>query len=157
MTNDGTDARDAGELSPTIIDATERSPVILHAPHGSTSIPVAFRGDFVIGDAALKRELLALTDHGIDRMVRRALDWCAASAVIAEVSRLVVDVERFPGEEEEMNAVGMGVLYTHGAWREPIREVPDATWAALMAHFERSRSPSRGLSIEPSSSTAVPW
>lgn len=137
MTSDGAEARDARELPPTIIDATDRSPVILHAPHGSTRIPVAFRSDFVIDDAALERELLALTDHGVDRMVRRALDSCAASAVIAEVSRLVVDVERFPSDEEEMNAVGMGVLYTHGAWRERIREVPEATRVALMAHFER--------------------
>ncbi|WP_192575790.1 N-formylglutamate amidohydrolase [Agrococcus sediminis] len=110
--------------------------MILHAPHGSMRIPPAFRGHFVIDDAALERELLALTDHGVDRMVRRALESCDASAVIAGVSRLVVDVERFPGDEEEMNAVGMGVLYTHGAWRERIREVPDEARAELMGHFE---------------------
>ena len=124
-------------MRPTVIDATARSPVILHAPHGSTRIPLAFRGHFVIDDAALERELLALTDHGVDCMVRRALESCDASAVIAEVSRLVVDVERFPSDEEEMNAVGMGVLYTHGAWRDRIREVPDTARAELMGHFER--------------------
>lgn len=130
----------ARELAPTIVDATDRSPVILHAPHGSTRIPPAFRGHFEVDDAALERELLALTDHGVDRMVRRALESCDASAVIAGVSRLVVDVERFPGQEEEMNAVGMGVLYTHGAWRDRIREVPGAARAELMQHFQRYSS-----------------
>lgn len=130
----------ARELEPTVVDATGRSPVILHAPHGSTRIPSPFRDHFTIDDAGLRRELLALTDHAVDRMVRRALESCDASAVIAEVSRLVVDVERFPGDEEQMNAVGMGVLYTHGARRERIREVPEPAQAELMLHFERYSS-----------------
>lgn len=121
--------------APTIIDATDHSPVILHAPHGSTEIPDRWRRHFLVDDAAIDRELLALTDHGVDRMVRGTLEATTASAVIAEVSRLVVDVERFPGDEEEMNAVGMGVLYTHGAWRERIRDVPADDRSALLEHF----------------------
>lgn len=124
-------------MRPTVIDATDRSPVILHAPHGSTFIPAAYRQHFPIDDAALELELLALTDHAVDRMVRRALDDVDASAVSAEVSRLVVDVERLPGDDEEMNAVGMGVLYTHGAWRDRIRVVPDAAQAELLEDFKR--------------------
>ena len=122
-------------MAPTVVDATDVSPVILHAPHGSTRIPAIYRDQFSIDDDALARELLALTDHAVDRMVRGALEVTAASAVIAEVSRLVVDVERFPGDEEEMNAVGMGVLYTHGAWRDGIRTVPEAAGVQLLAHF----------------------
>lgn len=123
-------------MAPEIIDATDRSPVILHAPHGSTRVPSAYRVQFAIDDAALAREVAALTDHAVDRMVRRALESVDASAVITQVSRLVVDVERFPGDDEEMNAVGMGVLYTHGAWRDAIRTVPDAAREELMGHFE---------------------
>lgn len=130
----------ARDLEPTVVDATDRSPVILHAPHGSTRIPSPFRNHFTIDDAGLRRELLALTDHAVDRMVRRALESCDASAVIAEVSRLVVDVERFPGDDEEMNAVGMGVLYTHGARRERIREVPEPARDELLLHFQRYSS-----------------
>lgn len=137
MTNDRADAWLASGMEPEIVDATGRSPVILHAPHGSTRIPSVYRAQFTIDDAALAREVGALTDHAVDRMVRRALDTVDASAVIAQISRLVVDVERFDGDGEEMSAVGMGVLYTHGAWRDRIRELPDAARTELMQHFER--------------------
>lgn len=136
MIDDMTDAGTGSGMVPEIVDATDRSPVILHAPHGSTRIPSNYRAHFTVDDAAVAREVAALTDHAVDRMVRRALETVDASAVIARVSRLVVDVERFDGEAEEMNAVGMGVLYTHGAWQDPIRWAPPSAREELMAHFE---------------------
>ncbi|MGM1028971.1 MAG: N-formylglutamate amidohydrolase [Actinomycetota bacterium] len=136
MIDDMTDAATGSGMAPEIVDATDRSPVILHAPHGSTRFPSNYRAHFTVDDAAVAREVAALTDHAVDRMVRRALETVAASAVIARLSRLVVDAERFDGDGEEMNAVGMGVLYTHGAWRDPIRSVPVGAREELMAHFE---------------------
>lgn len=109
----------------SVHDATPKSAVILHAPHGGTHIPPDARGVFIIGEDALAAELLAMTDHRTDSFVEAALDAEPTSAVINHQSRFIVDVERFPGLEEEMNAVGMGVLYTHGSQRQRIRIVPD--------------------------------
>lgn len=117
-----------------IIDATAVSPVILHAPHGGTLLPTETRDQFRISDAELAAEHLALVDHSTDEMVRQTLTRTEASAVVNKLSRLVVDVERFDGPDEEKNEVGMGVLYTHGHLRQVIRDVP-ADVSALKAFY----------------------
>ncbi|WP_394554572.1 N-formylglutamate amidohydrolase [Agromyces sp. MMS24-JH15] len=137
-----------------VVDATATSPVILHAPHGGRVVPAAFRPAFTITDAALAREHDALVDHFTDRVVVAAIGADAselesfgavgaarsirlpmASAVINGLSRFVVDVERFDDESEEKIAVGQGVLYSHGAWRDPIRVVPRADVESLMEFY----------------------
>ena len=84
--------------------------VIFHVPHSSTVIPPAVRGQFVLNENDLTRELVFMTDH-------LTLDLVAAypghaSIIDAKVSRLVVDVERFANDEQEpMSQRGMGVIY----------------------------------------------
>lgn len=104
----------------TIVDATSDSSVILHAPHGGRAIPQGHRGAFTIDDDEFAVEIEAMTDHATDRIVH-AVD--GVSRVVNGLSRFVVDVERFDDPSEEMNAVGMGVLYTHGSRRQPIRDL----------------------------------
>ena len=51
------------------------------------------------------------------------------------VSRLVVDVERFPDEREEMAAVGMAAVYTHGTRGGRLRADDPVHRAALLARY----------------------
>jgi N-formylglutamate amidohydrolase len=116
-----------------VIDNSARTSVILHAPHGGRHIPPEHVGSYLISLAALEAEKDAMTDHFTDTLVSAVT---GASAVINGMSRFAVDVERFPDESEEMNAVGMGVLYTHGSRRQEIRRVTAADEAPLLAFFD---------------------
>lgn len=115
-----------------MIDNSAVTPVILHAPHGGRTIPAEFLADFLISPAELESEKDLMTDHFTDELVTQIR---GASAVINGLSRLAVDVERFPDDTEEMNAVGMGVLYTHGSQRQEIRQVPESKRAPLLDYF----------------------
>jgi len=91
--------------------------VVLHVPHDATAVPGGVRPQFVLDDAELARELVRMTDHRTLELFR---DPASPAAVVrAPVSRLVVDVERFPDDADEpMAARGMGAVYTvtpHGA------------------------------------------
>ncbi|NRQ50415.1 N-formylglutamate amidohydrolase [Aeromicrobium sp. YC3-14] len=107
-----------------IIAGDPDSSVIIHVPHSSREIPDDVRSDIVLDDEALEHELDAMTDAFTDVIAEHA---AAASGkrpwlFVNEQSRLVVDPERFPDESEEMNAVGMGVVYTRTSTGEPLRE-----------------------------------
>ncbi|WP_199224455.1 N-formylglutamate amidohydrolase [Serinibacter arcticus] len=90
--------------------------VVLHVPHASRLIPADARASIVLDDAALEAELDLMTDSFTDVLAERAVAALGGRVDIevlaAPVSRLAVDVERFPDEREEMNAVGMGAVYT---------------------------------------------
>jgi N-formylglutamate amidohydrolase len=85
--------------------------VKFHVPHDATRIPEEVRDQFALNDAKLEAELLAMTDQ-------RTLDlFChgvpKAQVILAPVSRLVVDVERFEDDLSEPMALrGMGAVYT---------------------------------------------
>jgi N-formylglutamate deformylase len=94
--------------------------VILHVPHDATRIPYQVRDQFVLSDELLAREVLRMTDSHT-----RAL-FCEphaeTSAVVAPVSRLVVDVERFEDDAAEpMAEIGMGVVYRRGSSLQALR------------------------------------
>jgi N-formylglutamate amidohydrolase len=116
-----------------ITDLSASSPVILHAPHGGRLIPAEHLGAYVVSADELEVEKDIMTDHFTDVLVGGIT---GASSVINELSRFAVDVERFPDETEEMNAVGMGVLYTHGSRGQQIRDLHNADRPALMQHFD---------------------
>ncbi|MDY7528709.1 MULTISPECIES: N-formylglutamate amidohydrolase [unclassified Cryobacterium] len=115
-----------------VTDNSATSPVILHSPHGGRAIPAEYLYSYVISPAELEAEKDIMTDHFTDVLVESVT---GASAVINGLSRFAVDVERFPGDSEEMNAVGMGVLYTHGSRRQLIRRVTAGDREPLLAYF----------------------
>jgi N-formylglutamate amidohydrolase len=111
------------------------SAVVILAPHGGRVIPAEHRDAFLISPEALEVEQDLMIDHHTDLLARALVERTGASAVINTLSRFVVDVERFPDEREEMNQVGMGVLYTHGSQRQPIRNMERTHQGALLEFF----------------------
>lgn len=82
---------------------------IFHAPHDSTWIPDHVRYQFTLTDSEPADELLKMTDyHTLDLFT----DGIPAEQIVrAEVSRLIVDLERFAGDAKQgMTKVGMGAL-----------------------------------------------
>jgi N-formylglutamate amidohydrolase len=103
-----------------ILAGAEESPVILHVPHGSRALTAHARERILLDDVTLASELDHITDSHTQLIAARAaarasqLPWTFSN----QLSRLVIDPERFPDEREEMRAVGMGAVYlrtSHGA------------------------------------------
>jgi N-formylglutamate amidohydrolase len=92
--------------------------MILHIPHSSRNIPEALRGQFVLDDHALEQEAVRITDAFTNEL----FVYPDACRVVFEVSRLVVDVERFSHDcDEPMSRVGQGMIYTKTCTGEPLR------------------------------------
>jgi N-formylglutamate deformylase len=99
----------------------QQTPIIAHIPHASYEIPDQYLSQFCISQTALERELLTLTDHFTDQLYSSVNQF--ASVFQFPVSRFLVDPERFADDNLEiMSQCGMGVLYTHGCFKDKIRE-----------------------------------
>lgn len=90
--------------------------VVLHVPHAGLAIPPDVRAGVVLDDDALAAELAAMTDRHTDVLALRAAEAAHAAGVdsivvVNRLSRLVVDPERLPDDEEPMAAIGMGAVY----------------------------------------------
>lgn len=99
------------------------SSVLLHVPHSSRAVPADVRAGIVLSDVDLERELDRMTDSLTDELALAV----SGDVVVAPVSRLVVDVERFPDAREAMNEVGMGAVYTRTHDGRVLREAVDPT------------------------------
>jgi len=83
---------------------------IVHVPHDSREVPGEVRSQFVLNESALDMEILKMTDHLTYALFAKGLP--RAQVVRSTVSRLVVDVERFERDQDEvMSARGMGAIY----------------------------------------------
>ncbi|GAA2650572.1 N-formylglutamate amidohydrolase [Paractinoplanes durhamensis] len=114
------------------------SPVILHVPHAARAMTEEAVDSLLITAGELTEELDNLTDAHTDVIAAQAAQAAPIRPWIFENrwSRLVVDPERFLGETEEMETVGMGAVYTHGFARRRLRD--DAfvrAEAALRTHY----------------------
>jgi len=118
-------------------DRCADSPVIVLAPHAGREVPEDDREAFSISRSELEAEQDRLVDHHTDSLARGIGESVSASVVVNTLSRFVVDVERFPDDREEMNAVGMGVFYSHGSLGQPIRSLEAVNRERLMAFYER--------------------
>ena len=97
------------------------SPVLIHVPHAATVIPPAVRDEIVLSDDELVNELALMTDHHTDLIAESVAAMCPVNLFVNQLSRLVVDPERFPDEREVMRRVGMGAVYTKTSSGAPLR------------------------------------
>ncbi len=115
-------------------DSLLRSPLLLHIPHASTGIPDDACGDFVVDRNTLDAELLRLTDRFTDALYGDGFP--PAQIVAADVSRLVVDVERFADDAHEPCAAhGMGAVYVRTSSGAPLRAISATRRAQLMDQY----------------------
>ncbi|MFG2924411.1 N-formylglutamate amidohydrolase [Streptomyces sp. NPDC048305] len=106
-----------------LVPGAAGSPVLLHVPHSSRTVPHDVREGILLDDESLEAELDRITDSHTADLAARASAACASAPwrFVNGLSRLVVDPERFPDDREEMLAVGMGAVYTRTTLREPLR------------------------------------
>lgn len=99
------------------------SPIIFHIPHASQRIPVDVRQSILLSQADLENELIRMTDAFTDELF--AADIPGVQTVIHQVSRLVLDPERFLDDDQEIMAKqGMGVIYTRTSNGQMLRHSP---------------------------------
>jgi N-formylglutamate amidohydrolase len=108
------------------------TPLLLHLPHDATAIPPDAQADFLLSAEELRAESLRLTDAHTAALYAEGLP--PEDFLRAEVSRLVVDVERFAADAQEPCAkVGMGATYVRTADGRPLRALSPERRAELMA------------------------
>lgn len=110
------------------------TPLFIHIPHDASEIPPADRRDFLISDEALRDEQLRLTDWHTGALYAEDAD--PADVLRPEISRLVVDVERFADDRLERCAtVGMGATYVSTCAGDPLRELSAARRKELLDRY----------------------
>ena len=81
---------------------------IFHVPHSSDYIPTEFIDDYLINGDDLYSEVNIMKDDYTSEITEGFSD-----VLKFPYSRIFCDVERFDSDQEIMNKVGMGVIYTH--------------------------------------------
>jgi len=108
--------------------------ILVHIPHASVVIPPAERAAIRLSEPELQRELLRVTDWYTDELFRGGFE--AEDVLEARVSRLIVDVERFPNDADEpCAALGMGAVYTTASTGQPLREIAECDRRRLMEAY----------------------
>ncbi|RAL31010.1 N-formylglutamate amidohydrolase [Rhodococcus sp. AQ5-07] len=122
----------------TVIPGNEGSPVIIHVPHSSHLIPPAIRADLMLTDKELADELDEATDTATDQIALTALAHVRVrpTIVINELSRLVIDPERFP-DGDPAEAFGRGAVYTRSCSGLQLRAEPYTRRAELIEAYFR--------------------
>jgi len=109
--------------------------MILHIPHSSDIIPEAFRDQILLSDDDLAAELMLMTDAFTDELFA----FPDATMLRFPISRLLMDVERFPDDAEEpMSKVGMGMIYTLTASGNKLKRTlqPQETRTLISQYYE---------------------
>lgn len=97
--------------------------LVLNIPHASTHIPEWLRPGFLVDDTTLAAEQLKLTDWLTDDLFPVTAH--EAERIVAPVSRLLVDTERYAVDtDESMARLGMSAIYTRTCNGMKLRDAP---------------------------------
>lgn len=88
-------------------------PVLLHVPHAGLE---SFLDSSDIETGAIAKEMNTMADLNTDWIARLASSSMNGNPYLLQshMTRMECDVERYPDDREEMNKVGMGVIYSLG-------------------------------------------
>ncbi len=136
---------------------------IVHVPHASLRIPSEFRDQFLLTDQDLVQEARESADLYTDIHAQEA--WSTAQIICSDISRLVVDVERYPDDtDERMSKYGRGMIYTSTHLGRPLRrnlsevEKQDLRKRFYDLHWARLRAAAKdGILIDLHSYPKDPW
>lgn len=92
-------------------------PVLIHIPHDSIVVPKEFIDgcELSLSDSEFRNSVMKMADIGAFSIGMRYRSNCRLGIpymIKSNVSRMIVDMERFDDEREEMNEIGHGVIYT---------------------------------------------
>jgi N-formylglutamate deformylase len=109
----------------TVLPGDRQSRVIIHVPHAGSHIPKSELATFELRGAELDTEAQLMADTNTDLLALKVYEEAELKpwVFINNLSRLVVDPERFTDASEEMNAVGMGFAYEKTSDQRPLRSV----------------------------------
>lgn len=87
-------------------------PVVFHVPHAGLLVPTRLVEGCHFA-CNMTDEVAIMADTRVDRVAYHLSNRLCISpyATISHISRTIVDFERFDSDEEEMNRIGMGVVY----------------------------------------------
>ena len=89
-----------------LVNASGRAPLVLACDHASNAVPTALRG---LGLSRAARERHIAWDRGAAAVTRALAQRLDAKAVLANYSRLVIDLNRAPGTPESIVTESDGV------------------------------------------------
>jgi N-formylglutamate deformylase len=97
-------------------------PIICNIPHASLKIPKKFLNEYLLPKDELKKETTMMADLFADELYSPLFK--KYGALIATVSRILIDTERFADDrKEKMSKIGMGVTYTRTGTGEKLRNI----------------------------------
>lgn len=108
----------------------KESPLLLHIPHSSTTIPEEYRRIYT-NHSLLQQELLRMTDRYTDELFQSC-----DTRIVFPVSRLLCDVERFRDPSMEcMTEKGMWICYTHSSDGKPLASFDEAHIKNILSRY----------------------
>ena len=109
--------------------------VVVHVPHASTLIPGEYGRSILLDEKRLHNEMRRMTDHFCDELYAGFPEF-ANRAVVAPVSRLVCDMERFRDDKAEPRARwGQGLMYTRTHSGRRLRRYDESLREKILREF----------------------